>query len=290
MHPASRRALSLSLILFLLLLFIPMALAQDIIMESLQPPPFFEGEPLLEVYFISVGVGDAFLLKSGQETMLIDGGHQFKSQRLKDFMKDHGISGVTAILNTHWHDDHITGMMSLLRSGFTAERFYSPYPYGFKHEFSGKLYPLLEKGGIAYETVGRGDVLTLGAAQLHVFRDSQVQHDANARSLVIKVVCGERTLLLMADAGGVAQRDLVQTVGEGLKADVIKVPHHGIIPNLPDFLDMVGAKAAIVTNKQKSVPRTDKQLEQRGILRYFTCYRPVYLATDGKVWHIYQGE
>lgn len=288
MHPVCRRMWLLPALVCLM--FCLSAAADPAVIRADQPPPYFAEKPLLEVYFIAMGEGDAIFLRSGPETMLIDGGGIAQVKFLKGFLDAHDVWGVTDLLNTHWHEDHIGGMLALLREGFPAERFFSPYPMGFCNEYYNKLYPLLERGGIAFETVGHGDRIPLGAAMLHVFRDTQEGHSTNAKSLVLKVVCGQRTLLLMADAAGFGEHELMHTVGEGLKADVIKVSHHGSMRSVSGFMETVRPEVAIVTNSCKRVPDMEKQLRNMRIPAYFTGSRDVYMATDGNVWYIYQGE
>ncbi len=288
MHPVRRRMRLLPALVCLMLCL--SAAADPAVIRADRPPPYFTEKPLLEVYFIAMGEGDAIFLHSGPETMLIDGGGVAQMKVLKRFMDAHGVQGVTDLLNTHWHEDHTGGMLALLKDGFPAERFFSPYPMGFCNKYYNKLYPLLERGGIPFVTVGHGDAIPLGAAVLHVFRDTRESHSTNAKSLVLKVVCGQRTLLLMADAAGPGEHELMRTVGEGLKADVIKVSHHGSMRSVSGFMETVRPEAAIVTNDRKRVTAMVKQLRNMRIPAYFTGSRDVYLATDGKVWYIYQGD
>jgi competence protein ComEC len=63
---------------------------------------------------------------------------------------------------------------------------------------------------------------------------------------VLRVEAGATTLLLTGDVEPEAQRDLVRR-GVNLRADVLKVPHHGSRHQDPAFLRAVGA-AVVVTS------------------------------------------
>jgi competence protein ComEC len=63
---------------------------------------------------------------------------------------------------------------------------------------------------------------------------------------VLRVQAGPTTLLLTGDIEPEAQRDLVRR-GVELRADVLKVPHHGSRHQDPEFLRAVGA-AVVVTS------------------------------------------
>jgi competence protein ComEC len=245
--------------------------------------------PLLEVWFIAVGASDAFLLKSDNETMLVDGGHKTRFKWLNEFMIAQGITHVDSILNTHWDSDHITGVIKLLgTTDFTADVFYSPYKYDEKVGSYKPLKPLLEQKNIKYVTVDAGDEWMLGYARIQIFRDPNKKNGVNGQSLILKVTVGERTLLLAADIGPTAEKSVLKEYGTQLQAEILKFPHHGINICVTPFIDMVNPQIAIVTNQADSVPRTVSQLKYRKINAYYTCFRNVYLCTDGNEWRVSQ--
>jgi competence protein ComEC len=247
--------------------------------------------PLFEAWFISVGVGDAILLKSGDETMLIDGGHKAKRAWMEKFLKEYDISVVDIALNTHWHDDHTTGLLYLLKNGFVVGTFYTQYPETTKLESYKELVPLLKSGNDKYVVIGGGYEFDFGNAHIKVLQDPDVKHDPNARSLVLKVTIGERTMLLAGDVGPTAQKILLKEYGaKELAAEVLKFPHHGINICVKPFMDAVCPQIAIVTNQVGSVPKTESQLTSRKIKHYYTCFRTVYVATDGNMWYSEQEE
>jgi competence protein ComEC len=70
--------------------------------------------------------------------------------------------------------------------------------------------------------------------------------DANNSSLVLTVQVGATTVLLTGDVEPEGQRDLLAS-GLDVRADVLKVPHHGSDAQEPDFLDAVGASITLTS-------------------------------------------
>jgi competence protein ComEC len=70
--------------------------------------------------------------------------------------------------------------------------------------------------------------------------------DPNNDSLVLRVVDAGVTLLLTGDVEVPAQQALV-AAGTSLRADVLKVPHHGAADQDPAFLAATRAKVAVIS-------------------------------------------
>jgi competence protein ComEC len=70
--------------------------------------------------------------------------------------------------------------------------------------------------------------------------------DPNNSSLVLRLTVGPTTVLLTGDVEPEAQRDLL-TRGVDVRADVLKVPHHGSDAQEPAFLDAVGAAVSLTS-------------------------------------------
>jgi len=79
--------------------------------------PGLVGQPPVEVTFLAVGQGDAaFIVLPGGRTMLVDGGPPGAGERLiGPFLRHRGIGRVDWIVATHLHDDHVGGLVELLR-------------------------------------------------------------------------------------------------------------------------------------------------------------------------------
>lgn len=256
-------------------------------------PADWQEKDVLRITAFAVGEGDALLLRCGGESMMVDGGPKPFRDPMKEAMEQRGVRHFKYLLNTHSHDDHIDGLYYLMLNGFTADEYLHPYSEWWARadkELHGRTIKLTEKLGIPNRQVGEGDTLTLGGAELKLHRYTKV-NNTNAKSLLAKVTFGSATALLCADITGRAQKGfLTQLEPEELKADVIKIPHHGITPVEPDFLTAVSPEFAIVTNyaDEKRLSKLMYQLEGRGIPHYFSGEGTVELATDGTDWYVWQ--
>jgi competence protein ComEC len=94
---------------------------------------------------------------------------------------------------------------------------------------------------------------------------------ANDSSFVIRIRYGARVALLVGDAEHEAERQLVAKYGGGLRADLLKVGHHGSRTSTsPAFLDAVRPSVAAISSGVRNrfghpYPTTLATLEARGI-------------------------
>jgi competence protein ComEC len=72
--------------------------------------------------------------------------------------------------------------------------------------------------------------------------------DPNNNSLVLRARVDGRTLLLPGDAETEEQQELLDHLGPvAVRADVLKVAHHGSAYQLPEFVDAVAPAVALVS-------------------------------------------
>ena len=64
--------------------------------------------------------------------------------------------------------------------------------------------------------------------------------------LVVRVTSGGLRLLLTGDLSAQAEARILDT-GVDVRADVLKVPHHGSADTDPDFLAATGARVALIS-------------------------------------------
>lgn len=92
-----------------------------------------------------------------------------------------------------------------------------------------------------------GEVRTAEGVSWEVL-DATARHgtdsDPNNSSVVLRLRTHGITVLFAGDLEGDAQRQLLER-GVDLRADVLKVPHHGSRKQDPDFLDAVHARVAL---------------------------------------------
>jgi competence protein ComEC len=184
----------------------------------------------LEVVFLSVGQGDAtaFLLPDGS-AVLVDGGGEAQgrydpgARDVVPWLRDAGVTRVAALFLSHPHPDHLFGLPAI------AQAFH---------------VDLLLTSGRAGDDAAASALARLpparGLAPGEVFERAGVRFEAlapptgseawteNDASLVLKVTYGATSVLLTGDVEAEAEAALTRgPFADRLRADVIKIPHHG---------------------------------------------------------------
>ena len=245
-----RRALCLGIVLCLVLL--AGAASGEVFLNKEKPADWYERD-LLVITMFDYYQNDAFVLQCGGETMLIDGGVKAHREKLQAWLEEHGLTHLDIMFNTHPHDDHLECQISLLRNkAVTVGRFISPFPREYRNEYQQTMVKVLDEQGIPYVQMLPDEKLTLGGAWMVMYRwpDGKAP---NPLSGVLWVHFGDATILLTGDLTGEGERWMAQHYGpEGLKSDILKAPHHGIMRMVSEFLKTVDPSLTIVTNDAKT--------------------------------------
>lgn len=254
-----------------------------------EPPAGTQGSLRLTVF--RTGESDCMLLEADGEVMLIDGGAKKWRDPLWNALTERGISHVKYLFNTHPHDDHIDGLYYLMQFGLTADAFLSVFQKDYHSKLLERTVKEAEAQGIPYRLLASGDSFTLGGANLTVYRWDAAK-DPNAASALTRLEYGKCSALLCADISGRAQRFFLDALApDVLRADVVKAPHHGITPFVPEFLTAVDPAFVWITNyNAKKLSRIFHQLKGRSLPMYFSGEGSVILECDGKDWYVRQTE
>lgn len=223
----------------------------------------------LSVHFIDVGQGDAALILSGGEAMLIDTGIYEGAQELIDYIHAQGVQKLTYAVATHPHSDHI-GAMDEVITKFPIESFLKteavndnkPYRYMMEELADKKTNVINPQPGDSYQ---------LGQAQFTVLAPLSMDYGSNLNnsSIVIRLDYGDTSFLFTGDAEIEEELDLVEN---GIApADVLKVGHHGSETSSSNtFLDAVRPACAVIScGKDNRYGHPDaevlKRLEERNV-------------------------
>ena len=158
-------------------------------------------------------------------TLLVDGGGRpsfpgsTESARrigetvVSEFLWWRGLSEIDFVIATHGDADHIDGLSDVLRNFSVRAALVGP--------------KTLLKTRTHLETIYAGDMMRFGEGRVSVlWPPAEGGGSDNNNSVVLRIEFGERTILLTGDIEKAAENALAQTP-QILKADVVKVPHHG---------------------------------------------------------------
>ena len=241
--------------------------------------PFSSPRPdgRLHLDFLDVGQGDSALVTfPNGETMLVDGGGRISYKNndaeigsevfepdvpgigesvVSEFLWEKGYSRIDHILATHADADHIQGLGDVARNFSVDSAYFGRSPMA-DPEFAA-FANVLRRRRIHEQTITRGERLKFGDVTVEVLypktmEDPEAVSD-NDHSVVIRIVMGNRAFLLTGDIERAAESELI--VGGGtLRADLVKVPHHGSrTSSTQEFIDAVGAQYAVISVGRSSV-------------------------------------
>jgi len=202
--------------------------------------------PDMSVSFIDCGQGDAILISSEDSHMLVDAGKESKVGNVISYLDNLGIKKLDYVIATHPDEDHIGGMPDIysryqvdnsIYSNFTAStKTYEEYIEAIKNEPSSN-----------YKTADNADGWSVGDAEVDVIYDGKTADNSNDSSIVLKVTCGQRKLLLTGDISS-AVEDVIISSDQSIDSDILKVAHHGSAgSSSKEFLNAVTPQVAVIS-------------------------------------------
>ena len=243
----------------------------------------------LKVHFIDVGQGDAILVQCDGAVMLVDAGPAESGRIVNDYIRNTvGLSRLDYVVATHEHDDHLWGMPDAL-SGLEAECILSspaiPMTYWFE-----TILPRLNQESLNLLRPQPLDTFDLGSATVTFLNTLTASENPNELCLVLRIDYRQTSVLLTADIEGEAEMNLVSS-GLPLKADVLKVAHHGGNTSTCEaFLKAVDPQYAVISvgkgNKHGHPhPESLSNLEKRNVTIFRTdLFGTVIGTSDGESW------
>lgn len=246
--------------------------------------PFSEGRPSgkLRIDFLDVGQGDSALVTfPDNTTLLIDGGgrpgpfqpnstmgdttegeENFERETrsigesvVSEYLWWRGLDHIDYILATHADADHIDGLNDVARNFRVRAALVARIP-AQDPEYS-KFSETLTRQHIPIRMIGAGDVLQFGGVTATVLSPlASANPNAPSRnndSIVLRLLVGDRALLLTGDVEMAGENAMLQTQAN-LRADVVKVGHHGSkTSSVPAFIAATQARFAVISVGQTSI-------------------------------------
>jgi len=246
------------------------------------------------VHFLDVGQGDSCLIqtKSGK-VILIDGGGDAKEEYdpgkrvLLPYLAEHQIGKIDCLIVSHADFDHIGGTIAVLEKVPVKQVI-----LGKQFEENANLERLRQvakKKKVQVKEVETGmkvkmeKEVTLDV----IWPDSQNQiseNGVNNNSFVFRLEYANFSMLFTGDIEKIAEEKILeQTSPALLKADILKVGHHGSkTSSIPEFVQKVNPKIALIgvgENNRFGHPNGEvvKRLEANGA-------KVCRTDEDGEIW------
>ena len=223
---------------------VPISLATDDSFSSETPDSSYD----LEVHFIDVGQGDATLLISDNESMLIDTGDLNQGTKIQSYLQKQGITELKYLVLTHPDSDHIGGAPVIITKFNIGTVFISGYQRRDTTKATEQLQQALTYKYISPVVPSPGDTYTLGNSTIDVIGPTTYQcDDQNDASIALRVRCGNNRFIFTGDAEAFEEYAIL-TMGYDIKTDVYKVGHHGSVSSTSDqFLRAMMPTYAVIS-------------------------------------------
>ena len=207
-----------------------------------------QAAPVLKIHFLDVGQADCIFtqLPNGQ-TILVDSGNNDDASVVTAYLKKQGVKKIDYLIATHPHEDHIGSMDSIIRS-FQIGKIFMPKATTTTKAFEDLLLAVKAKG-LKINTAKAGTVvLNQGNLKINFVAPCGSNYDdLNNWSAVTRIQYGNNSFLLMGDAEVLSEQEILSS-GVNIKADVLKVGHHGSSSSTSSsFLKSVKPKYAVIS-------------------------------------------
>lgn len=246
---------------------------------------FEPSETKLCITFFDVGKGDAILLESGEQTMLIDTGFDDTADVILNYLKEEKIETLDYLVITHFDQDHVGGADKVLKALQVGEVLTPDYESDSRQTL--EYQAALAERGMTASAVKENRNIVFSGADCTVYppKKQDYEEEDNDFSLVISVSCKDQKFLFTGDSERERLSELLTEEDFSLEHQVLKVPHHGKKEkNSKEFLEAVNPEAAVITCSKEEEPdrKILKVLERIGTKVYLTSEGTVTCRTDGK--------
>lgn len=197
--------------------------------------------------------GDAALLIAPDgTTMLIDFNMAPATAHVVDYLQRLGITELDYVMASHTDMDHCGGYNALLQYIKVKTVLISESPsYMTTDHKAGRFVALAQEKGAACTTLHAGMEMDFGGVNMKVLWPTEDMEwpanpttvEVNDCSLVVKFTYGDSSYLFSGDINAAQELELCEMYGEELKADILKMNHHGSkTSNCQRWLDTVKPK------------------------------------------------
>ena len=242
----------------------------------------------MSVHVLDVGKADCIFINCEGKNILIDAGETSIYKFVNEYLRKMNVKTIDQLILTHQHSDHV-GSMSYIVDEFNIKSFMMPQlkddmiPTFKSYE---RLLTSLDKKGMKVELPEPGKSYDIGQMKINILAPLSQYDDMNNNSVVIKITYKNKSFLFTGDAGKESEKDMI-SAGFDVKADVLKVGHHGSkTATSQAFLNKVQPLYAVISvgEDRNKLPKKEtlERLKKNNIKIYRTDLDgTVIFATDG---------
>lgn len=255
------------------------------------------------VKVLDVGQGDAILIRTGEQVVLVDTSDTDETEKLRAALEKEAVRQIDKLIITHPHRDHLGGAAAVFQD-CTVRAVYDNGQPATPKFYRNYLRTIKEKG-IPYRPLRDGDQIELGGgAVFRVLSPTQAMVDEggtkdgkinlNLNSVVARLEYGDFRMMFTGDAEKESEAGILERhAASELKSQVLKSGHHGSrTSSSAAFLKAVAPEAAVISCGDKNEyhhphPSTRTSYRKNRIDYYRTDRNgAITIETDGRTYAV----
>lgn len=210
----------------------------------------------MKISVLNVGQGDATLIQTSAQNILIDTSDYDERNRLKVELYKANAFRLDKIILTHPHADHIANCQFLIQNGvFKVKSVYDNGVISTSKYYQNYVNECIKRK-VFRGTLTAGNVIDLGdGATLTILYPPRemvdavnkkiVDSDPNNESLVGILRYGNFSMILTGDAEGIVEKDILPQIGH---CTILKAGHHGSqTSSTRDFVNKVKPEYVLIS-------------------------------------------
>lgn len=215
----------------------------------------------LKITMLNVGQGDAFLIQTKTQNILIDTSDQDERTKLVSELDKAGVTTFDKIILTHPHADHIGGLEKLLKENkYTVKEVYDNGIASTSKLYLNYMKAINADKNIKHATLKTGDSLDFGggvkfevlyptAELVKDVNGGKQKTDPNNESIVGRLVYKKFSMMFTGDAEKIVESSIwADNDAKQLKSTILKSGHHGsYTASTENFLSVVQPEAVMIS-------------------------------------------
>ncbi|NLK67897.1 MAG: MBL fold metallo-hydrolase [Clostridiaceae bacterium] len=240
--------------------------------------------------------GDSILITTPDGVnMLIDAGIKDAGEQVIGYLKKLGIEKLEYVVASHFHSDHIGGLIAVINEFDIGEVMVNEMPY--KSSLKKKLDEAISAKNLNVQFLKAGDTFSVTEDVIVevinpepeiVIPEGVIPEQSNDfvnnHSTVMRMTYKNNSFLFTGDIYDQCEKELVEKYSDKLKVDVLKVPHHGSdTSSSNEFISAVSPSVSVITSNASFSMDRYKKYRNQGSDVYIT-------GIDGNVLVLSDGE
>ena len=217
----------------------------------------------LTIKMLNVGQGDAILIQTKTQNILIDASDTDERDKLIAELNKANIKKIDKMILTHPHADHIGGAKTVMDKYEVGEVYDNGCDRGKFAVYKGYINAA-QKKNVPVKHLKAGDKLNFGnKVSFEVFypteelrKKFEEANDYNNNSIVGKLTYGDFSMLFTGDAEKAAENEILNSkYNKKLKSTILKAPHHGSKSSAgADYMKLVSPEVVLISAGDPSDP------------------------------------